>query len=165
MLKAHKRHYAPCKRDEWDQGYTKCKCPVVIIGTLPDGNRLRLSTAKYLPPERARDLESARDLAILWERVGSAVRPEEYAQIPASDPGPEEPASAKPTVEMAVSTFMKDALDRGNSEATVYKKKVVFEKLLKRFCKEKGIRFLSELGLECLARMAWHLESRFPFQE
>src|ERR1035438_10394770 len=83
MLKAQKRHHAPCTRPEWDQRSCAGKganCPILIIGTL-NGNRIRLSTARFLPPEKARDMAAARDLAILWERVGSTVRPEEYTPI------------------------------------------------------------------------------------
>ena len=92
MLKAQKRHQSPCTRAEWDQRSCAgkgAKCPILIIGTL-NGNRVRLSTAKFLPPEKARDLEAARDLAILWERVGSTVRPEEYTPVPTlSEAAPE----------------------------------------------------------------------------
>src|SRR5437870_4097277 len=146
MLKAQKRHQTPCIRPEWDQRSCAGKganCPVLIIGTL-NGNRVRLSTSKFLPPDKARDLEAARALAILWERTGVPMRPEEYAPPVAAD------EQSRPTVEQAVTAFMADAIDRGNSEATTYKKKVVFEKLLKRFCAEKGIRFLSELDLNTL---------------
>jgi hypothetical protein len=59
-------------------------CPVLISGTL-NGNRVRLSTAKYLPPDKARDLEAGRNLALLRERVGQTMRPEEY-----SAPAPKE---------------------------------------------------------------------------
>jgi hypothetical protein len=84
MLTAQRRHQPPCKRSMWDKGYTKCACPIMIRGTL---NRkfLTLSTWKFLPPDKARDLEAARNLALLWERVGSPVRPEEYAPI--AEPG------------------------------------------------------------------------------
>jgi hypothetical protein len=57
-------------------------------------------------------------LAILWERVGKPVRPEEFAVVPqpAAKPEPE-----RPTVEMAVAAFMADGRDRSNSEATMYR--------------------------------------------
>jgi hypothetical protein len=73
MLRAQKRHQAPCTRPEWDQRSCAGKganCPVLIIGTLK-GERVRLSTARFLPPDKARDMEAARDLAILWEKVGT----------------------------------------------------------------------------------------------
>jgi integrase len=160
MLKAQKRHQAPCTRAEWDQRSCAGKganCPVLIIGTL-NGNRVRLSTAKYLPPDKSRDLESARDLALLWEKVGQPVRPEEYT---AAAPQTSESDTPPPSVEMAVAAFMADAKDRGNSEATYYKKHLVFEKLLKDFCAAKGFRFLSELDLSALRewRSTWKVDA------
>src|ERR1035438_1908753 len=144
MLTAPRRPHPPCKRPMWDKGYTKCTCPITICGTL-NGKFLTVSTWKFLPPDKARDLEAARDLALLWERVGTPVRPEAYAPISeptvATEPEP-------PSVEMAVSEFMSDGRTRGNSEATLSKKRVGFEKNLVGFCAEKGIRFLSELYLD-----------------
>ena len=80
MLKPLKRHYAPCKRKEWDQGYTRCGCPVWIRGTLR-GKRVTASASKYLPEPDCRDIERGRDLALLWEKIGELVRPEAYAAI------------------------------------------------------------------------------------
>src|SRR4051794_27479951 len=108
MLKAQKRHQPPCTRAEWDQRSCAGKganCPILIIGTL-NGNRVRLSTAKYLPPDKARDLEAARSLALLWEQVGEPIRPEDCA--PALPAGVE-PEALPPTIEMAVAAFMADA--------------------------------------------------------
>ena len=157
MLKAQRRHRRPCKRPEWDQGYTKCTCPIVIRGTLA-GKPLTISTAKYLPPDRSRDLAAARTLAILWGQAGAPVRPEVHASAPDPAAEPDEPL---PTVEVAVAAFMADARDRGNSTATVYKKHVVFESALLRFCAAKGIRFVSELDLNTVRewRAGWNLES------
>jgi hypothetical protein len=58
---------------------------------------------------------------MLWEQTGTPVRPEEYARVPASAADAQ---ASFPTVTMAVAAFMADARDRGNSEATVYKKHV-----------------------------------------
>src|SRR5579862_2512036 len=152
MLKAQRRHRPPCKRKQWDLS-TRCTCPIVIRGTLL-GNFISLSTAKYLPPDKARDLEAARDLALLWERSGTAIRPEESAPAPPSVPEQEIP---RPTVEAAVAAYMADAKDRGNSEATIYKKQIIFERQLPAFCKSKGIRFLSELDVNTVRewRSTW----------
>ena len=157
MLKAQRRHRPPCKKAQWHQGYTKCGCPIVIRGTLA-GKPISLSTARYLPPQESRNLEAARNLAILWEQTGVPVRPEQYASVSAPALEPEVP---RPTVTMAVAAFMADARDRGNSEATVYKKHVVFESALLRFCVGKGIRFPSELDLSTLRewRAGWNIES------
>ena len=158
MLKPLKRHYAPCKRSEWDQGYTRCGCPVWIRGTLK-GKRVTVSASKYLPEPECRDLERGRDLAVLWERTGEVIRPAEYAAIVpnrASEPEPQ-----LPTVEMAVADYMQAAKDHGISEATLYKKHLVFEKLLRTFCGQKGIRFVHELDLQAFQewRGTWNVEA------
>jgi integrase len=142
----------------WDAGYTRCSCPIVIRGTLPTGKFISLSTRAYLPKEKARDMEAARDLALLWERLGRPERPEEYAPIqePAAAPEPE-----RPTAEMAVAAYLADARDRGNSDATLGKKRFCFETSLLGFCRDKGIRFLSELDLNTVRewRATWKLDS------
>jgi integrase len=178
MLKAQKRHQAPCNRSEWDQRSCSGKgarCPVLIIGTLA-GRRIRQSTAKFLPPDKARDLEAARDLALLWERAGKPVRPEEYSP-PATN---EDSEPKRPTVDMAVAAYLADARDRGNSDSTLEKKAAVFERRTAKdpknqsgpplqaktasllwFCQEKGIRFLSELDLNTVRewRSAWKVNA------
>ena len=157
MLKALKRHYPPCKRREWDQGYTRCSCPIWIRGTL-GSKRVTRAVSKFLPEPTCRDLKAARELTLLWERSGAPIRPEQQTPVPVSDP---EPATPRPTVEMAVSAFVADAKDRGNSEATLYKKGILFERLLPKFCALKGIRFVSELDLGTLRewRAKWNVNS------
>jgi integrase len=56
---------------------------------------------------------------------------------------------------------MRAAQDRGITEATLYKKRLVFDKLLRAFCAEKGIRFVSELDLAALQewRGTWGVEA------
>ncbi len=130
MLNA-RRHRPPCRRKQWDLS-TRCTCPIVIRGTLL-GNFVSLSTAKYLPPDKARDLEAARDLALPWERSGTPVRPDESAPAAAT-----EPEVPRPTVEASVAAYMADAKDRGNSEATVYKKQIIFERQLTRILQKQG---------------------------
>jgi hypothetical protein len=129
MLNVQRRHQAPCTRPEWDQRSCAgkgAKCPVLIIGTL-NGRRVRLSTAKFLPPEKARDLEEGRGLALEWERTGIIARPAEYAPVPAPLPDVLEDSS-EVTVVRAVAAFMADSRDRGNSDATLQKKATVFER-------------------------------------
>ena len=159
MLKAQKRHQAPCQRPEWDQRTCKGKgadCPVLIIGTL-NGNRVRLSTAKYLPPEKARDLEAGRNLAILWERAGKLIRPEEFQPITEAAP----PEQTLITVETAVSEYLTDARLNGNADATLDKKGTILNRQLLPYCKEKGIRFVVELDTNTLRdfRATWKDES------
>jgi hypothetical protein len=96
-------------------------------------------------------MESGRGLALLWEKTGELKRPEAYASTvpPASDS--DEVARFgtvdKPTVKMAVATYLKAAKDRRLLEVTLEKKSLVFEKRLLPFCAEKGIRFVEELTL------------------
>src|ERR1035441_7758212 len=78
MLKPLKRHQKPCKRKEYDQGYTRCVCPVWIRGTLK-GKRGTVAVSKYLQEPDCRNMERGRDLALLWEKAGELVRPEAYA--------------------------------------------------------------------------------------
>src|ERR1700722_1912260 len=180
MLNVQRRHRPPCTREEWD--LRSCagkgaKCPILIRGTL-NGSRVQLSTAKFLPPEQARDLEAARALALEWERTGVPARPSEYVQAkPPSPVAPEDSSSV--TVERAVAAFMADSRDRGNSDATLQKKATVFERRtardpknrealipspatsLLRHCDQKGIRFLSELDLNTIRdwRSDWKVNS------
>jgi len=182
MLKVQRRHQAPCTRPEWDPRSCAgkgAKCPVLVIGTL-SGSRVRLSTARFLPPEKARDLEEARALALEWERTGIIARPLEYAPLPAATPEPPVD-STRVTVERAVAAFMADSRDRGNSDATVQKKATIFERRtardpknreglipsqatsLLRFCDQKGVRFLEELDLNTVRdwRATWKVTPLF----
>jgi integrase/recombinase XerD len=154
MLTVQRRHSAPCKKPQWDK-YMKCACTLHIMGTL-GGKQIALAVTKYLPPER-RTLDEARSLAILWERAGSPVKPEEFAApLPAA-----EPDTARPSVEMAVAAFIQWGIDRGNGEATQYKRRHEFQTSLLGFCREKGIRFLSELDIAALSewRSTWNVGS------
>lgn len=180
MLKVLRRHRPPCTRAEWDQRICAgkgAKCPILIRGTL-NGDRVQLSTAKFLPPTKARDLEAARALALEWERTGTIGRPAAYAPTP--EPTPETPADPDSvTVERAVAAFMADSRDRGNSDATLQKKSTVFERRTARdpknpellvasqttsllwYCAHKGIRFLPELDLNTIRdwRATWKVNS------
>jgi integrase len=181
MLNVQRRHRPPCTRDEWDQRSCAgkgAKCPILIRGTL-NGSRVQLSTAKFLPPDKSRDLEAARALALEWERSGVVGRPADYAPIPAPASETAEESSAGVTVERAVAAFMADSRDRGNSEATLQKKATIFERRtardpknpdglipsqatsLLRFCDQKGIRFLEELNLNTMRdwRATWKVNS------
>jgi integrase/recombinase XerD len=180
MLNVQRRHRSPCTREEWD--LRSCagkgaKCPILIRGTL-NGSRVQLSTARFLPPEQARDLEAARGLALEWERRGVPARPAEYA--PTASLSPETPEDSNYiAVEKAVAAYMADSRDRGNADATLQKKATVFERRtardpknrealipsqatsLLRHCDQKGIRFLSELDLNAIRdwRSDWKVNS------
>lgn len=160
----------------YDSGYTKCKCPIVIRGTL-NGNRVTQGTGKYLRAPLDRDLDAASQLAQQWERTGQ-VGPLAAPLAPSGTPAPEDEEQV--TVEAAVAKYMADAKDRGNNESTLIKKDVCFARRLKidtsnpqgpriatsassllLFCDRKGIRFLGELTLEVVSewRSTWQVGS------
>ncbi len=152
MLKVQRRHRPPCKKPMWDAGYTKCRCPIVIRGTLA-GKHITVSTAKYLPPERSRSLEAAQELALLWQRSGRPVHPS--ASDPQPDPVPEVPA--RTTIEQAARSYAAQAKDIGNGRAQTAKKKLWIERRLVAFAREKGIRYLGELDIATMRewRSTW----------
>jgi integrase len=175
MLNVQRRHSPPCKKKMWDK-YMKCACPIAIRGTLA-GRQISVSTARFLAPDKARDPETARDLAILWEKEGRPVKPEvSPATVIVS--GEKEGAPAV-TVEAAVDAYMTDAKDRNNGESSLYKKEGVFQRRLcinpknkeekipasglslLAFCDMKGIRFVHELNLAVLRewRGTWKVNS------
>src|SRR5215469_13726768 len=113
MLNVQRRHTPPCPKKMWDK-YMRCSCPLAIRGTLV-GRQISLSTAKFLPPDKARDPQAARDLALLWEKEGRPVRPEDVVAVsPASASGEIPPV----TVGQAVDAYMTDARDRNNGESS-----------------------------------------------
>jgi integrase len=158
----------------WDK-YMRCACPLAIRGTLA-GRQISLSTAKFLPPDKARDPQPARDLALLWEKEGHPVRPGDVV-VAAPAKASEIPVV---TVEQAVDAYMTDARDRNNNESSLYKKEGIFrrrfrtnpknktgEKIpaegmsLLAFCDGKGIRFVHELTIAFLRewRGTWKVNS------
>lgn len=157
MFKAFKRHFPPCKRKEWDQGYTKCKCHVWLRGT-HEGKRATVPTSRYLPDSESRDIDCGRRLAVLWERTAPFTKPEEYRPLEVP-PVPVE--DTRITVETAVSSYMDTARSRGNGDATLYKKTIILERQLIKFCQEKGIRFVTELDAATMSdfRSSWKDES------
>ncbi len=180
MLNVQRRHRSPCTREEWDQRSCAgkgAKCPILIRGTL-NGSRVQLSTAKFLPPEQARDLEAARALALEWERTGVPARLAEHAPVAPSSPEASEDSNYI-AVETAVAAYMADSHDRGNSESTLQKKGSIFERRtardpknretlipsqttsLLRYCDQKGVRFLPELDLNAVRdwRSTWKVNS------
>jgi integrase len=158
----------------WDKNM-RCSCPLALRGTLA-GRQISLSTAKFLPPEKARDPQAARDLALLWEKQGRPVKPESVVFAPVLGETDKPPF----TVEEAVAAYMADAKDRGNADGSLDKKDGIFrrrfrinpkdrngEKLpvrtmsLLAFCDSKGIRFVHELTLATLRawRGSWKVNS------
>jgi integrase len=175
MLYVQRRHAPPCSKKMWDK-YMRCSCPLAIRGTL-SGRQISLSTAKFLPPDQARNPQAARDLSLLWEKEGRPVRPENLAGG-AAPAGTDEKLPV--TVGQAVDAYLTDARDRNNGESSLYKKEGIFrrrfrtnpkdktgEKIPARavsllaFCDSKGIRFVPELTLAVLRewRGTWKVNS------
>lgn len=157
MLNAQRRHRLPCKKSEWDAGYTKCSCPIVIRGVLA-GKPVSVSTAKYLPKAKRRNFEAARDLAIVWEKVGAIV-----SAVPATtaELAPI-PTPALPTIEKAVASYYGQAKAIENAEDTLYKKRNVFltgKQSLTAFAASQGIRFVQEISIDFLRdwRSTWNV--------
>jgi integrase/recombinase XerD len=165
MLKVFRRHQPPCKRPAYDPGYTKCKCPIRIRGTL-NQQRIDLSTAKYLRAPLDRDMTAATELARSWEKTGD-IQPLELAQSEVVQFGAAAEGADKPTtVEEAVDAYLDSAKKRGGVEGTLTKKESWYRRTAKinpkdktgdpvastsssllSFCESQGIRFLHELTL------------------
>lgn len=146
MLKVQRRHAPPCKRSMWDQNYNRCTCSVVIRGTL-NGKQISVATTKYLPPDKARNLEAARELAVFWERTGAVAHLPEFAPILEPEPTPD-PSGI--TLEKASKDFLAEGKARNLAPSTMGKRKTVFEKQLLGFARDKGLRFVHELDLQTL---------------
>lgn len=132
----------------WDQGYTKCKCPILIVGTL-NRKRIMLSTAKFLPPAEARDLDAAGRLARLWEKEGRPVNPSEVMTVTAAIPA----GTQQVTIDSAIAAYIADRITQNISRSTLDKKYAIFTRgpnSLTRFAKEKGLRYVSEVDVTML---------------
>jgi hypothetical protein len=119
MLKPQRRHQPPRKRPMWDQASRNSSAR--LCGML-NGHRVSMSTSKFLPPDKARDLEAARDppssrsvlvgssvparMALLqWQRLSQnrieaviqvLVGPRQFVQGKRSRLEPPRPCVAKP---------------------------------------------------------------------
>lgn len=145
----------------WD-ARTNCKCAITIRGTL-NGHRINLSTAKYLRPDRANDLDAAQALANHWQRVGKAEPLPEFAAATAVA-GAAEPKSEadRPLIKTAVESYIKSQVDTGLSDSTLAGKINVYQKgdgSLLAFAHRSGLRFISDLTIPRIIewRSTWKL--------
>lgn len=122
MLTLYKRHGPLCKQT--DRNYKKCKCPMWVQGTLA-GEPIRQSL-------RVRSWEKAEKILLNWQMKLEGVK--------------EQPETV--TITSAVADFLKEAKTRNLSEATITKLKVVLEKQFLEYCREKNIKFLTEVAVE-----------------
>ena len=162
----------------YDLGYTKCKCPVVIRGTL-NGKRIMQATSKFLRAPMDRDLDAASKLAQVWERAGAVV-PMAYGVVAEDSGKSDAKASVGVLIEEAVTAYLNAARARGNNESTMLKKEVCFARRfttdpknptgpkiptrassLQAFCDKHGIRFLHELTLAVVEdwRASWNVQA------
>jgi integrase len=167
MLKVQRRHQRPCKKSMWSD-YTKCSCPILIRGMLRK-KRVSLSTAKFLPPHLARNLEAARDLSLLWEKAGEPIRPESGPASSQIAEEEEDGAAGHISIEETVRAFLADQVTQGSKPNSIEKHVNVFGRVkdgklepkgpqnLLKFAASRGLRFIGEMDLVFLRewRAAW----------
>src|SRR5262252_8459944 len=147
MLKVTRRHQPPCKRKMYDQGYTKCHCPVLIRGTLA-GKRITLSAARFLRPPADRDLAPATRLARQWEADGE-VRAALWEQPP-EDPLPAAPAPAatsRTLIWYAISGWLRSRRARDIKPVSL-RKFQTFARQLYAFTTARGYFYLDQITPE-----------------
>jgi integrase len=143
MLTLYKRHTKECaearKKDgaaesvaelRADRGWRRCACPIHAEGTLRIDGFIRKSTGEVKWPK-------AEELKRKWEDAGTLSVPE-----PAG-PAPQD----SPTVEHAIEQFTKDRMACKLSPSTL-KKYRQFTDLLREFCAEKGIVYITQFGID-----------------
>jgi integrase len=145
MLTLYKRHTRECaevrKNDgateslaglRSDRGYRRCACPIHAEGTLRIDGFIRKATGEAKWPK-------AEELKRKWEDAGTL----RVAPLAVTSPAPEEP----PTVEHVIGQFTKDRTACKLSPSTL-KKYRQFTDLLREFCTEKGIVYITQFGID-----------------
>jgi site-specific recombinase XerD len=145
VLVLHKRHTKRCAEarssaesgktvDQLrvDRGHRRCACPIHVEGTLRLDGFVRKATGE-VKWERAEALKKS------WEEAGTVgvVAP------PPTNPGPERP----PMIEHVVQQFMNDRKACGLAPGTL-KKYRQFSDLLKEFCEQSGIVYITQFGTD-----------------
>lgn len=144
MLKLYKRHTRECAEARRkagatesvaqlraDRGYDRCRCPFHAEGMLRIDGFIRKATG-----ERKR--EYAETLKRKWEDAGTV-----NLAVPAEEPAPQ----GSPTVEHVIEQFTNDRVARKTSESTL-KKYRQFTDLLAKFCTDKGVVYITQLGID-----------------
>jgi len=132
MLIIFRRHRKGCSHRNEGRKYRRCQCPIWADGSL-GAQEIRKSLG-------LRDWQRAQDKVRQWEA--------ENRQIVAQP----EPVS----ISEATEKFLADAEARRLNESTIYKYKLLFERL-KDFAIRRGLRFLCELDVDTLSgfRAEW----------
>jgi integrase len=130
MPSVYSRHSDNCPKKN-DINWKLCRCPKWINGTL-EGGFIR-KTAK------TRSWETAEELKRKWEE---AAGPKKVEVV---------------TIEEAVDAYLADAKARELRDSTLYKLRIIFQKQLLAWAKDKGLRFLREIDLRALRdyRATW----------
>ena len=90
-----------------------------------------------------RDWQKAQDLIREWEAKGMELKP----------------TSAGVTIASACESYVADAIARGLADRTVYKFKLLFERM-KTFAEAQGLRFLKELDTSNAAKIPRDVEGQ-----
>ncbi len=132
MLTVYRRHRRACLHRSEGRNYRRCHCPIWADGFL-GGQEIRKSLG-------LRDWTRAQDKVREWEAENRQTieQPQPVA------------------ISEAAEKFLADAEARRLNESTVYKYKLLFERL-KDFASRRGLRFLCELDVDTLSafRAEW----------
>jgi len=145
VLTLYKRHSKECAEDRRrrgetksvaklraDRGYRRCICPIHAEGTLRIDGFIRKATGEV-------KWQKAEELKRKWEDAGTL----NVAPPAVTGPAAEEP----PTVEHVIEQFTKDRTACKLSPSTL-KKYRQFTDLLKEFCTEKGVVYITQFGID-----------------
>jgi site-specific recombinase XerD len=131
MLTIWRRHQKACPHRSRRE--RRCKCPVWVAGSLGD-----IQVKQSLD---TRSWDAAVGIVRDWEVTGRIMTDEPEKQI---------------ELRAACQRFTADAEARGLARSTIKKYRVLFDQL-QEFAKDKGLRFVHQLSLECLRlfRESW----------
>lgn len=144
MLTLYKRHTKACAEGRWKQGgekavaqlladrsYKRCACTFYVEGTLRIDGFVRKSTGET-KEQKAEEWKRKR------EDAGTLI-----VTPPPTSPAPQE----SPTVEYVLQQFMNDRTACDLSEGTLKKYRQLGD-LLKEFCSEKGVVYITQFGVD-----------------
>jgi len=142
VLTIYRRHLKSCPQTSVT--YRRCRCPIHVRGTL---NRQRIKrqsldlTNWERAQERARDWEIQGLLAPIEEGSGKILHGQQSSL-------PHEPNSLSLfPIDQAVQRFFVHLHSRDLSAATIKKNRVLVEKQLAAFCRDRGFLYLAQLGI------------------
>jgi len=144
MITLYKRHTKACAETRTKEGtrgtvaelrsdrnYRRCACPIHAEGTIRIDGFIRKATGEVKWPK-------AEELKRKWEDAGTV----ELA-LPPEPPAPQ----GSPTVEHVIEQFTNDRVACKTKESTL-KKYRQFTDLLAKFCKDKGIVYITQFDID-----------------